>query len=784
VFDPTSKLPQQPATTSSYPTIKPTRAPAPDPKPHEQYTAASPSNAPTLKPTPAPTTGATWSPVSNNNASDWSGVLSTSIDAQSAGNCGYYSMVHQVESDAIRLGYWTPNTHLSAYELWTCSQTDAWGSMGYFMKQYGLANGTFYNWNGTTTGYGTTDQYGCQGWKTAPKYKEMNYDGSGALYGEPVMQQYILNVGPLAIAVDSSCLASYSSGIISASSCTSNIDHAAQLTGVDLNLGYFKLRNQWGNWGEGGYARLQTIAGRSVNTAGISSGGGSYTFPAPATGTSAPSYAPSANPSSASPSWQSGAYTATISSYAGTLSTSGTTGDGGAATSALLNKPYGVAVDGSSNVFVVDYGNNNVRLVTSSTGIISTYAGSNAATAGSTGDSGAATSAYLNAPQYVAVDNSNNVYISDSSNYRVRMVSRSTGIITTIVGTGVAGTSGGGTVGTSTALAMPTGLVFDSSNNLYIADARANRIFYYNAGTTLLTLFAGNTAQWDGCSWDGQSKTSATFSSVFGLALDNSNNLYVSDYTNNNVRVISATTGIVTTYAGDGCVDGAVNSGNAGSTGDGSWAINARFYAPRQIAMDANKNLYIADASNSAIRVVNSAGIVSTYVGQVSFSGSSGNGGAATSAMLSSPYGVAVRPAGGWGALYVADTSNRAVRAVSVAFAVPTAKPTTSVPTGKPFAVPSPAPTPTWNHLLVPTVAPTPAPSNPTMAPNGLSPTAKPSKNPSVRPSPKSNPTYEPTKTPAGVPTVAPTLKPSGRLALYGLLHILLLSAHRAYAWS
>ena len=149
-------------------------------------------------------------------------------------------------------------------------------------------------------------------------------------------------------------------------------------------------------------------------------------------------------------------------------------GDGGTATSVELFSPLGVTVDASGNIYIADSGNNRIRKVTASTGIITTVAGNG--TGGYSGDSGVATSAELNSPSGVAVDASGNIYIVDSGNNRIRKVTASTGVITTMAGNGTAGSSGDGGAATSAELSYPTAVVVDSPGNVYIADYNNNKV--------------------------------------------------------------------------------------------------------------------------------------------------------------------------------------------------------------------------------------------------------------------------------------------------------------------
>ena len=152
----------------------------------------------------------------------------------------------------------------------------------------------------------------------------------------------------------------------------------------------------------------------------------------------------------------------------------GFSGDGGAATSAKLNFAYGVAFDATGNFFIADTSNHRIRKVDVSTGIITTVAGTGVL--GFSGDGGVATSAQLNLPFGVAFDAAGNIFIIDYGNHSIRKVDASTGIITTIAGTGVAGFSGDGGVATSAQLRNPFGVAFDAAANLFISGGPNHRI--------------------------------------------------------------------------------------------------------------------------------------------------------------------------------------------------------------------------------------------------------------------------------------------------------------------
>ncbi|MEI6766500.1 MAG: T9SS type A sorting domain-containing protein [Bacteroidota bacterium] len=215
-------------------------------------------------------------------------------------------------------------------------------------------------------------------------------------------------------------------------------------------------------------------------------------------------------------------------------------GDGGPATSAQLNSPWGVAVDKAGNIFIADRDNNVIRKVTASTGIITTVAGNG--TAGYSGNGGPATSASLNGPDGITLDSAENMYISDDYNNVIRKVTKSTGIITTIAGTGTAGYSGDGGLATSAKLDDPSlGIAFDAAGNYYIADDGNHVIRKVTAATGIITTVAGNGIQ--GYSGDGGPATSAKLNGPEGVAVDALGNIYITDE-NNVIRKVNGAGGV------------------------------------------------------------------------------------------------------------------------------------------------------------------------------------------------------------------------------------------------
>ena len=342
-----------------------------------------------------------------------------------------------------------------------------------------------------------------------------------------------------------------------------------------------------------------------------------------------------------------------ISTVAGD-GTNGFGGDGGPATQAALAHPDGVAVDNSGNIFIADWGNSRIRRVFPS-GIITTIAGSSSY--GFAGDNGPATAAQLFGPEGVALDANGYVYIADTLNNRIRVVTAG-GVITTAAGNGTAifdlngavsgGFSGDGGPAAVAQLQNPSAVAADSAGNLFIADSYNARVRKVTAGGVISTVAGAGTV---GFSGDGGPATSAGIS-PWGIAVDGAGNLFISDSINNRVRRVTAATGLISTVAGTGI---------AGFGGDSGPAVSAMLNQPTGLALDAAGNLLIADTGNSRIRKVTAAGIITTLAGSGT-AGLGGDGGPSISAKLNRPMGVAVDRAGN---LFIADSFNHRIRKVN-----------------------------------------------------------------------------------------------------------------------
>jgi len=274
----------------------------------------------------------------------------------------------------------------------------------------------------------------------------------------------------------------------------------------------------------------------------------------------------------------------------------GYTGDGGPATSAKLSSNWGIATDAGGNIYITDQNNNCIRKVNTS-GIISTIAGTG--TAGFWGDGGAATAALLHTPIGIAVDGAGNIYVGDADNWRIRMINTS-GVISTIAGNGAPGYSGDGGSALMANVGNTFGLATDAYGNIYFCDVDPpyNRIRKISASGTITTVAGTNSAGYSG---DGMMAVTAELDEPTGVFVDNSGDIYIADYNNNRIRNVNAS-GIINTIAG---------TGTTGFSGDGNLAINAKLNNPLYVTMDhANAILYLTDFSNVRIRMVSNANVV------------------------------------------------------------------------------------------------------------------------------------------------------------------------------
>jgi sugar lactone lactonase YvrE len=277
-------------------------------------------------------------------------------------------------------------------------------------------------------------------------------------------------------------------------------------------------------------------------------------------------------------------------------------GDSGPAAAAGIDFPQGISFDGSGNLYISD--NNRIRRVAAATGIITTIAGTGQP--GYSPDGTTAASAWLNGPTGIVVDTAGNVFFVETGNNMVRKIDVNTGALVTVAGNGQTGYSGDNGPATSAALNGPAMLALDKNQaNLYFSDSTNHRIRKINFASSVITTVAGNgNADFTG---NGGPATSAALYYPFGIALDASNNLFISDRLNGMIRQVSASTGIITTVAG---------TPSFGFAGDGGQAVQAKLNYPLGLAFDAQGNLFFADAGNARIRKITIAtGTISTVAG-------------------------------------------------------------------------------------------------------------------------------------------------------------------------
>ncbi len=238
------------------------------------------------------------------------------------------------------------------------------------------------------------------------------------------------------------------------------------------------------------------------------------------------------------------AVTGIITRVAGT-DTAGFNGDGILATTARLNHPQGVAVDAQGNIFISDQYNFRIRKVDVTTGLISTIAGNGMS--GYTGDNGAATSATFYFPKGLTTDNFGNVYVADCNNHVIRKINLASGIITTIAGNGfgagqvIGGDFGDGGLATLAELNFPTDVKLDIHGNIFIADAQNGKIKMVSSTNGLITTIAGGGSSGLG---DGGLATDANLSYADGVAIDANGNLYIADYYHARIRKVDNITGV------------------------------------------------------------------------------------------------------------------------------------------------------------------------------------------------------------------------------------------------
>jgi trimeric autotransporter adhesin len=348
--------------------------------------------------------------------------------------------------------------------------------------------------------------------------------------------------------------------------------------------------------------------------------------------------------------------------------TFGFIGDG-AARSIELTNPAGLFVDPpSGNLWIADYWSNRVRMYNATTQIVSTVVGS-----GAVGDGGPATGPIVSLyyPRNPALDSNGNLFFVDAQNDRIRKISAADQTISTVVGTGIPCAQpvlpcGDGGLASAAELFQPRTVTIEPGGTLLVADDGDNRIREVDGSTGIITTIVGSgnlcTGSFSGCG-DGGPALSASLNDARGAVLDAAGNLYFVDAQDNRVREVD-TSGTITTVAGDGPTGdapvGCVPGGNL--SGDGGPAVNATLDCPLGLDIDASGNLYVADTDNNVIRKIDTGTprIITTIAG-TGVAGNGGDKGPATSATLRSPDRVSLNGAGNF---FISDSGNNRIRRV------------------------------------------------------------------------------------------------------------------------
>ena len=298
-----------------------------------------------------------------------------------------------------------------------------------------------------------------------------------------------------------------------------------------------------------------------------------------------------------------------------------------------FSSPAGLVLDAAGNIYVADYGNNLIRKITPA-GVVSTFAGSG--TQGSFNGTGVLAS--FSQPSGIAIDANGNLYITDSGNDLIRMISPG-GMVTTLAGGDTTVTTQGGS---SNNFFDPTGIAVDAAGTVYVADAGNNQIRKIMLPDTVLSALAGDDS------------TNTIFNNPTGIALDPKGSIYAANYLDNNILKITQQ-GTVSIFAGTGQTGAANGAANA-----------ATFNLPNSVALDQAGNLYVSDGVNNLIRKISAAGTVTTLAGSGAAGAADSTG---TAASFNGPAGLAVDAAGN---VYVADANNNLIRKITPAGVVTT----------------------------------------------------------------------------------------------------------------
>jgi len=318
----------------------------------------------------------------------------------------------------------------------------------------------------------------------------------------------------------------------------------------------------------------------------------------------------------------------------------------GTGAAAQFNNPLGIVADGADNLYVADFGNDTIRKITTAAAV-TTFAGTAPHPGAANGTQSAA---QFSGPQAAATDSSGNMYIADTANNTIRKITP-TGVVTTLAGT-AGGTGSNDGTGGAAQFNSPQGLIADASANIYVADTGNNTIRKITPAGAVTTI-AGTAGVTGSANGTG---SAAQFNKPEGIVIDTSGNLYVADTGNDIIRMITPG-GVVTTLAGSAGVVGAVDATGAA----------AEFDAPQGLAMSSAGNIYVADTGNYTIRMLTTAGVVTTIAGGAGLAGHAD--GTGTDARFNVPTGIAVDINDN---LYVIDSFYRTLREITPAAVVTT----------------------------------------------------------------------------------------------------------------